>query len=253
MTTPTNRIAVFCEDAGELARAEALAARLDLPLAGTACDYGFLLVVTGQRLELRQTGSRAPGPVFVDFTSAALAYRRKFGGGRKEPLARAVGMRHNRAPYVVDATAGLGRDSFVLAALGCRVLLFERSPLVAALLDDGLERGRAQPSLAPIMARMELRWGDSTRLDRLRPVPDVIYLDPMYPHRRKSALVKKEMRLLRSLVGDDEDTSFLLDWALSRGAGRVVVKRPKTAPSLADKSPQSVIRSGNSRFDIYFP
>jgi 16S rRNA (guanine1516-N2)-methyltransferase len=186
----------------------------------------------------------------VDFVAGALGYRRRCGGGRGEPIARAAGLRGGRTPSVVDATAGLGRDAFVLAALGCPLTLVERSPVVAALLEDGLRRGAAAPDVAPVVARMRLVHGDATALlPGLR--ADVVYLDPMYPHRDSSALVKKEMRLFQALLGPDADSERLLPAALAAARARVVVKRPAAAPPLAGERPAHEIRTKNHRFDVY--
>lgn len=131
------------------------------------------------------------------------------------------------------APTGLGRDAFVLACLGCRVRMFERHPVVAALLEDGLRRAYADPELGPWLAtRLTLHHGSSlSALAQLHSAPDVVYLDPMFPHRQKSALVKKEMRVFQLLVGADEDADGLLAPALA--LRRVVVKRPDYAPRLA--------------------
>jgi 16S rRNA (guanine1516-N2)-methyltransferase len=154
---------------------------------------------------------------------------------------------------VLDITAGLGRDGFILANLGCRVHMVERSAIVAALLADGIERAKKDPTLAGIMARISLIVGDS--LDILRTwqgeKPEVINIDPMYPHRGKSALVKKEMRLVRLLVGDDTDSDALLLTALAVASRRVVVKRPRLAPALTGPEPNFTISGKNSRFDVY--
>lgn len=109
--------------------------------------------------------------------------------------------------------------------------LVERQPLIAALLEDGLERARRDPDVAPIAARMRLLGGNSADLMRAwdGEAPQVVYLDPMFPHRDKSALVKKEMRLFRPLVGDDLDAPALLQAALALASHRVVVKRPQGA------------------------
>ena len=155
---------------------------------------------------------------------------------------------------MVDATAGLGRDAFVLASLGCNVRLLERSPIIAVLLQDALERARADSEVASIASRMQLIQIDARAFllalaDDAR--PDVVYLDPMYPHRNKSALVKKEMRIFRQLVGDDPDSAELLTAARDIALNRVVVKRPAKAPSLGDQQPTMVIKSPNTRYDIY--
>ena len=231
------------------AEAKALAARLDLPLMGDVQDA--LLYLTGEKLELRQTGLHAPGPVYADFVQGRADYRRKHGGGRGQLLAKAVFPKGFTSPTVVDATAGLGRDAFVLASLGARVTLLERSPIAYALLDDALRRAHTS-EVADIAARMTLHVGDAvTYLEALSELPDVIYLDPMYPHTNKQALQKKEMQLFRQLVGADEDAAELLAAARRVALERVVVKRPAGAPWLGDMQPQGKLESKNTRFDLY--
>jgi 16S rRNA (guanine1516-N2)-methyltransferase len=244
-------IAVFCETEQRASKAAELARSLGLPYTVLADNYALLLVLTPERLELRMSGPHAPGGITVDFASGLLRFRRLHGGGRKQPLAKAIGLKHNLCPIVLDATAGLGRDSFILAALGCTVQLVERSKIISALLHDGLERARHILEIHPIINKMTLVEGNSLTLTHLPEQPDVIYLDPMYPHRTKSALVKKEMRLLRAIVGDDIDAPELLEWALSQRVERVVVKRPKGAPDINGPSPTFIIKSKNSRFDVY--
>jgi 16S rRNA (guanine1516-N2)-methyltransferase len=244
-------IAVFCETEQRTSEAAELARSLGLPYTVSTENYTMLLVLTPERLELRQSGPHAPGGITVDFASGLLRFRRLHGGGRKQPLAKAIGLKHNLCPAILDATAGLGRDSFILAALGCTIQMVERSKIISALLQDGLERARHIPEIHPIISRMTLVEGSSLALSHLPRQPDVVYLDPMYPHRTKSALVKKEMRLLRAIVGDDIDAPELLEWALSQRAERVVVKRPKGAPDISGPSPTFVIKSKNSRFDVY--
>ena len=233
------------------AEARALAARLDLPLVNDVQDA--LLYLTGERLELRQTGPNAPGPVYADFTAGRADYRRKHGGGRGQLLAKAVFPKGAPVPTVIDATAGLGRDAFVLASLGARVTLLERSPIIGALLDDALRRAY-NSEIASVAARMTLHVGDAanylgeiTEAER----PDAIYLDPMYPHTNKQALQKKEMQLFRQLIGQDEDAAGLLAAARRVALKRVVVKRPAGAPFLGDLQPQGKLESKNTRFDLY--
>lgn len=212
----------------------------------------WFLYLTETRLELHDP-TIAAGPVYVDFVGGSLGYRRCHGGGRNQPLAKAIGLKAGAGPTVLDATAGLGRDALVLASLNCQVHMVERSPAAAALLYDGLQRARQNPQLSALITeRLQLRHDDAQ--DWLRsesPRYDVIYLDPMYPHRRQSALVKKEMRLLRQLVGDDLDAPGLLQIALAHANQRVVVKRPQWAPTLGDSRPNFSIHSDNTRFDVY--
>ena len=234
-----------CEEA-----ARDWARRLGLPFGGP-CDYQLQLGPDG--LQLACIGPDAPGPVRVDFVGGAAAHRRQFGGGSGQMIARAVGILPGVRPVVLDATAGLGRDACVLAGLGCDVTLIERHPLIAALLEDGLRRARDDADTAPIAARLYLREGDAVAQmqDWHGEAPQVVYLDPMFPHRDKSALVKKEMRVFRPLVGDDDDAPALLATALSLASHRVVVKRPRKAPALGGIAPGYALEGKSSRFDIY--
>ena len=249
------KVAVAPANVNLIPKARELAELLSLPLAEKTCpDFALLLMVTEKRLELHQTGPSSPGPLSVDFTSGAINYRRKHGGGRKQAIARAVGLKKGLTPTVIDATAGLGRDAFVLAGLGCKVKLIERSPIIGAILQDGIDRAKADPSINDITSNnLTLTIGDGTKIlnDQQTEKADVIYLDPMYPHRDKSALVKKEMRLIRLLAGDDEDSDILLKAALAKAKKRVVVKRPKQAPCLSGPEPSFSISSKKNRFDIY--
>lgn len=213
------------------------------------------LVLTPERLELRKRDEPKLGAIYVDFVTGPMAHRRRFGGGRGEAVAKAVGIKKDYLPDVVDATAGLGRDAFVLAALGCRVRMLERNPVVAALLDDGLKRGYQDEDIGPwLQDRLTLLHASSlTALESITPAPDVVYLDPMFPHRQKSALVKKEMRVFQSLVGPDEDADALLEPARTLAKKRVVVKRPDYAPPLAGIPAQSTLETKSHRFDFYLP
>ena len=245
-------IAVSWQDEADRQAAEELAGRLHLPLANEVAT-AFRLAMRGGRLQLEESGADAAGPVYVDFCGGRAHYRRLHGGGRSQALARAVGLKKKRCPMVVDATAGLGRDAFVLASLGCKVRLVERSAILHALLADGMRRARHDAEISAIMARMTLTHGDCLQLNGADLQAEVIYLDPMYPHRSKSSLVKKEMRLTRALVCHDPDADLLLDWAFPRRPQRIVVKRPKGAPFLGNKKPPLIIKNKQSRFDIYFP
>ncbi|MCW3149180.1 class I SAM-dependent methyltransferase [Stutzerimonas stutzeri] len=233
------------------ATAHAWAQRLGLPEQGDDAEFALQVGETGLQLQLLE--AQAPGPVRVDFVEGAAAHRRQFGGGSGQMIAKAVGIQPGVRPRVLDATAGLGRDAFVLATLGCEVTLIERQPLIAALLEDGLQRARQDAEVALIAARMTLLQGNA--IERLQlwegEPPQVIYLDPMFPHRDKSALVKKEMRLFRPLVGDDLDAPALLAAALQLASHRVVVKRPRKAPAIDGIKPGYSLEGKSSRYDIY--
>ncbi|KPB71008.1 Ribosomal RNA small subunit methyltransferase J [Pseudomonas cannabina] len=232
-------------------RAKEWAQRLGLPLHNQEADFALQLTDVG--LQLQQLDDDAPGAVRVDFVEGAVAHRRLFGGGTGQMIAKAVGIQPGIRPSVLDATAGLGKDAFVLASLGCDMSLIERQPIIAALLDDGLARGRADRDVGSIVARMRLLTGNSIDLINtwVDEPPQVIYLDPMFPHREKTALVKKEMRLFRPLVGDDMDAPALLQAALALATHRVVVKRPRKAPCIEGPKPGYALDGKSSRYDIY--
>lgn len=221
----------------------------------THADLPFVLLNQHDQLALQKTDEPKLGVISVDFTSGAMAHRRQFGGGRGEAIAKAVGVKGDYLPTVVDATAGLGRDAFVLAAVGCHVTMFERHPVVAALLDDGLQRAYQDPNIGSwLQQHLHLIYHSSiTGLESYPEKPDVVYLDPMFPHRQKSALVKKEMRIFQQLVGSDSDADSLLEPARRLAKKRVVVKRPDSAPFLANEKPTAEIKTKNHRFDIYTP
>jgi 16S rRNA (guanine1516-N2)-methyltransferase len=263
MTEPLS-LPVICNSEPSYKLAAALAHKLQQPLLlnvdpETIADTEFVLQCDEQGIALQQTGRKAPGAIKAEFTEGAVDHRRKFGGGKGQMIARAVGVKAGVYPHVLDATAGLGKDAFVLATLGCKVQLLERSPVVHALLDDGLSRARSfaeaeDRELLATLSRMELLASDSR--DYLQAMkadeyPDVVYLDPMFPDRQKTADVKKEMRAFHSLVGKDEDAGDLLDLALSRAHYRVVVKRPRKSPTLNQKVPSYQLEGKSSRYDIY--
>jgi len=255
MTDSPCRVAV-CWLSPELKQpAQALAMHLQLPVLPAGSSQAELLLQVGSDgLSLQATAADAPGAVRVDFVEGALAHRRLFGGGAGQMVAKAVGLRGAVRPTVLDATAGLGRDAFVLAALGCEVTLIERQPIIAALLEDGLQRARqAGGEVAEIAARMQLLQADAIEAmaNWSAAVPQVIHLDPMFPHRDKSALVKKEMRLFRPLAGDDLDAPALLAAALQLASHRVAVKRPRKAPAIDGPPPSAQLSGQSSRYDIY--
>jgi 16S rRNA (guanine1516-N2)-methyltransferase len=199
-------------------------------------------------------------PVSVDFVSGAVAHRRHYGGGKSQMIAKAIGIKPGIFPAVLDTTAGLGKDAFVLASLGCRVTLLERNTIIHRALHDGLQhaiqhaREEGDAELAAILGRMNLVFADALEyLQQSLHMPQrVIYLDPMFPDRKKTAAVKKDMVKLQQIVGEDHDSDLLLERALASNAHRIVVKRPKLAlPLQATVSPSLVFRGASSRFDVY--
>lgn len=221
------------------------------PPATTLPQQGLYLLAEPSGLSLRLVGEK--GAVQVDFISGAAQYRRTKGGG--ELIAKAVN--HTSRPKVWDATGGLGRDAFVLASLGLEVQIFEQNPVVACLLADGLNRAALHPDTADIAARTHLNVGNAAEL--LIPFaqshgrPDVVYLDPMYPERQKSAAVKKEMAYFHQLVGTNQDDAALLAAAKAVAQKRVVVKRPRLGVFLNQEPPAYQYSGKSTRFDVYLP
>jgi 16S rRNA (guanine1516-N2)-methyltransferase len=190
--------------------------------------------------------------VCIDFLSPAMQYRCRRGGGRRQLLARAVGLHKKKNVTICDISAGLGRDAFILAALGARVLMIERSPVIGPLLQAAWQRAQQEPWIRALDWRC-LIADSRDYLQQLSPseYPQVIYFDPMFPERKKSALVKQEMRILRTIVGDDSDAADSLNLALKIALDRVVVKRPRLAAPLPGIAPDLTMEGQSSRFDVY--
>ena len=171
---------------------------------------------------------------------------------REELIVRAVKLKDAPCPRVIDATAGLGEDSFLLAASGCEVTLFERDEIIALLLEDALERGKNDPLAAKICANMRLEKRDSIPAMRaLETPPDVIFLDPMFPEREKSALVKKKLQLIKQLEPPCTDEAELFCAAVAARPRRIVVKRPPKGAFLAGRKPDHSLTGKAVRFDCY--
>lgn len=245
-------IAVCSLTAEKNSDAEKLAAQLHLPyLTDIENKYDYLLIYTSQYLGLHKKGEDIEKPFHIDFLSSKILYRIQQASLRKELLARAMGMHPSEHPVIVDTTAGLGRDSFILASLGYHVTLIERSPILHALLTDAMERAKKNIKISPIIERMNLIHANSIEWLSTQNKVDIIYLDPMFPERKKSASVKKEMVVLQYLLGKDTDSEQLFQLALSCATHRIVVKRPRLAESLAHHTPNFSLTGKNSRFDIY--
>jgi len=190
--------------------------------------------------------------ICVDFVSAEMSHRLKQGHGKNQALAKAIGLNKRSNLKVVDATAGLGRDAFILASLGCDVLMIERAIPIAELLLNGMQRGRENSAIGAIVNRLQLKVEDSANyLQAPLEKPDVVYLDPMFPERKKSAKVKKEMQLLQRLHSIEQDDELLLNAALDCAIQRVVVKRPKGADPYCGKPPTHIIETKKMRYDVY--
>jgi 16S rRNA (guanine1516-N2)-methyltransferase len=235
--------------------AQAYAKKYDIPYrAHTEPSDRLILELTDQGLQLIDQDSPQLKPLRIDFNAHTLQHRIRTGG-KSLPLAKAIGVSTQNKPTVLDLTAGLGRDAFILASLGCQVTMIERSPITAAMLDDALRRVQEIPA----SDSLTLVHGDSQQcLQQLKDHPalrehtfDTMYLDPMFPESKKSALVKKDMQYLRALSPHDNLAALLLQSALDTGVGRVVLKQPRVAGFLTERKPSFQIKSKTHRFDVY--
>lgn len=257
-------VTVLCIDGDSLDRAQGLSDRLDAPLA--VCEAGcseaafipepglLYLKVSRDGLSLMRDGME----LRPDF--AEMLPRIKQGALQREMLVKAARVKGVEAPRAVDATAGLGEDSLLLAAAGFTVTLCEADPVIAALLEDALARASAHEVLGPIVERMHLVAGDSRiALERAGAStgaqPDVVYLDPMFPGRTKSAAVKKKFQLIHGLERPTEplDEESLLQAALAARPRKVVIKRPAKGPYLAGVKPSHAIAGKAVRYDCIVP
>jgi 16S rRNA (guanine1516-N2)-methyltransferase len=249
----------WCDPADNIPNSTA--ASLGLPLfkdpALIPPGYDQVLWATAEGLALGPRTGTAATATRVDFLDGTLQYRLRTSG-KRQGLGKAVGLDKASGISVLDATAGLGRDALVLASLGCQVSLMERSSLIYALLEDGFARARRDGD-APLQAmldRMQLLQGDSrARFDAIArgaaPAPDVIYLDPMFPPRSKSASVKKDIALLHTLLGSEEDFPALLAAALPCAKHRVVVKRPGNKVEAGMPKPAFTVPGKSAHFEVY--
>jgi len=236
------------------ARAEEIAEHLDLSGADLVAirDRGqsdFQLLVAEDGLSVKKTGSNQK-PLRVDFNTGTMAYRRAHSSRRNEAIARAVGIGKSSTPAVVDATAGLGKDSFVLAALGCTVIMLERSAVMSLLLQNGLQRAAEVDALAEITGRMALQNVEACEwIKQHQPLCNyVVYLDPMFPAKTGSALSRGDMQLMQEIIGPDDEFRELFATAYASGADRVVVKRPLRAQG---EKPTYSLKGKASRFDVF--
>lgn len=249
---PNKTMAVFPESLEWTSRAQTIADTLQLPLTHQLHAFDYFIVVGAHGIGIRtQTHTH---PLYIDFLSSESQKRSQRATLKREPLAKAMGLKNNEKPNILDATGGLLRDSFVLASLGFPITVLERSPLVLLLIQDAWERANKDPATSLILSRITLLHEDAipflSDLEKEK-APDIIYLDPMFPERKKSALSKKDMQIFQALIGEDLDSDALLSASLTCAKKRVVVKRPRLAKPLLNLAPSFTQLGQSSRFDIY--
>lgn len=243
-------VAIIDEDSSAQDYLAALANQFSMPLVADADggDYEFRLRLRDDKLyliyhQLEET---------IDFVTGKARHRRLYGGGKSQLIAKACGLKHLKSPTILDLTAGYARDAFTLASLGCEVTMVERDNVLAALLYDGLRRLQESAELSELHLRLVHQEAEAY-LSNLKEneFSDIIYLDPMFPSREKSAKVKKDMQILHALLNNEKSADHLLPIALTKARKRVVVKRPRIAPHLNNQEPDIAYIGKSSRYDVY--
>jgi len=224
-------------------------------------DYSHILRLNPQGLSLLSNntsiGQETVAPTRVDFLDAGLTHRR-LTSGKSQGIAKAIGLNKLKNPTVLDTTAGLGKDAFILASLGCNVTMLERSPIIHALLEDGFRRALESSDedvIKIINAMILINIDAKNYLENIIvgkiSKPDVIYLDPMFPLRTKSAKVKKDISLLQQVLGIDEDFDDVFILARQCATHRVVVKRPGKKTKDIKPKPSFQIEGKSAHFDVF--
>jgi 16S rRNA (guanine1516-N2)-methyltransferase len=246
-----NQLAVLFEGQGDCQIFQELADRLNVPVCQLTeqNSKAFFLTWRDGELKLLDKELLKKGGLSVDIAPRN-GEQRSYPAPKEGAFAQAIG---RKTKTVIDATTGWAQDSLCLFRMGYDVTCIERSSMMAELLSDAFER-LAQESwvqklelLPPILMK-----GDAIELlKNLDSQPDCIYLDPMFPpKRKKSALSKKSMTILQELVGEDLDKTELFEAAFAAAGKRVVVKSPDYAEPLGGK-PSECFAGKLLRYDVY--
>ena len=210
----------------------------------------------GKRLALSQGDSGlflTDGKLEIMADFREMLPRLKQSNLQREMLVKAARIKGQEMPqHIVDATAGFGDDSLILAAAGFRVRMYEYDEVIAALLEDAINRAKEIPELRETVARMELVWGDSVKgMKKLDYKPDIVLLDPMFPARQKSALIKKKFQLIQQLESPCTTEEDLIEAAMAADPKRIVIKRPLKGPFLAGRKPSYSLEGKAIRYDCF--
>ena len=250
-----NTLTVYCTDKDKQIQAEAFSSKHGFKLTDSLNTETPLYLSFDHDLPtLYDTDIQSS--ISVDFTSGALTHRLQFGGGKGQTIAKAIGITSKNKPHILDATAGLGRDSLVLANLGCQLSLTEQSPVLYEMLTQA-KLAASDNEIFKLATEKGFSIyhhnAVSFMKDKIINDCDVVYLDPMYPEKKKSALVKKDMQILQKLLGHstEDEIADLLKAALKFAKQRVVVKRPKGANTIGRLKPTMTLNSKKTRYDIY--
>ncbi|QCI26176.1 class I SAM-dependent methyltransferase [Buchnera aphidicola] len=207
------------------------------------------LIIKPHRIELQNNLINSKKNIWVDFNIKKINLYKL---DKKIKMIQAIKIKNTFNLNILDATAGLGKDAFIFVSYGYKVTMIERNPILSILLYDGLVRGLQNNDIKKLIKKnINLIYNTTLNIHQLKiQQPDIIYLDPMFPTRKKS-LSKKEIRTIQNIVGYDTDADNLLLTCLPFAKKKVVVKRPKKSNYLANIKPNYIIPTKNHRFDIY--
>lgn len=241
-----DKIVVCIGKGGQKDMAESFSRRTGSPIVNKPGDY-LTVLFDSKGVSLSGFGLSYQG----DFEN--MLHRVTNGRLQHEMLAKAVKTDQENLK-AIDATAGMGEDSLLLAACGYQVTLYEQNPVIAILLKDALRRAKKNTVLKDIVSRMQLVEGDSIEHlnKRLDPV-DVIYLDPMFPGRQKSGLINKKLQLIQKLEPPCSEETALFDAAMAAQPSKIIVKRPLKSPYLDERIPSYSLKGKAIRYDCYSP
>lgn len=241
-----DKIVVCIGKGGQKDMAESFSRRTGSPIVNKPGNY-LTVLFDSSGVSLSGFGLSYQG----DFEN--MLHRVTNGRLQHEMLAKAVKTDQENLK-AIDATAGMGEDSLLLAACGYQVTLYEQNPVIAILLKDALRRAKKNTVLKDIVSRMQLVEGDSIEYlnKRLDPV-DVIYLDPMFPGRQKSGLINKKLQLIQKLEPPCSEETALFDAAIAAQPSKIIVKRPLKSPYLDERVPSYSLKGKAIRYDCYSP
>ena len=239
-----DKIVVCIGKGGQKDMAESFSRRTGSPIVNKPGDY-LTVLFDSKGVSLSGFGLSYQG-YFEN-----MLHRVTNGRLQHEMLAKAVKTDQENLK-AIDATAGMGEDSLLLAACGYQVTLYEQNPVIAILLKDALRRAKKNTVLRDIVSRMQLVEGDSIEHlnKRLDPV-DVIYLDPMFPGRQKSGLINKKLQLIQKLEPPCSEETALFDAAMAAQPSKIIVKRPLKSPYLDERVPSYSLKGKAIRYDCY--
>ncbi|CAL4324601.1 class I SAM-dependent methyltransferase [Buchnera aphidicola] len=210
----------------------------------------FSLIIHEHRIELKNNANKNIKNIWIDFNHKKM---KSYQDDSKIKIIKAIGIKKKPFLNVIDATAGLGKDSFMMFSYGCTITMIENNPILSILIYDGLKRSYNDPIIGNIIKKkMKHINHSSINIQSLNlQKPDVIYLDPMFPRKKKKSLPKKHMNTIQNLVKKDSDTQLLFNACKNFAKNRIVVKRKKNFKIISKNKPNYMIYSKKYRFDVY--